>query len=262
MSKRPALIFTHGSGGTLKSDAVANFAQGVAPFSPILCFQGNMNLNSRTEMFKAVCKNQGYAKCLGGRSMGARAAVMTATKETTHLVLISYPLHTDKRVRGDIRDQILLDLPATVKVIFVSGDSDVMCTLDRLEMVRSKMRCDSWRVVVQGADHGMNVKPKIGMKDIGMMSGEVVVKWLESSDQDAREGRISWNPEEEKVQWSGWEISTTANAEGEPKTSAPVKILLSTAASVTESKTKSSKKRSILEQQSTPEKAAKKGRTT
>ena len=83
--------------------------------------------------------------------MGARAAVMAATTETTHLVLVSYPLHTDK----EVRDQILLDLPESVKAIFVSGDHDNMCDLDRLEAVRSNMKRRTWRVVVQDADHGM-----------------------------------------------------------------------------------------------------------
>lgn len=133
-STTPALIFTHGAGGTLQSDAVANFVNGFisAPEElAILCFQGNMNLKSRVKMFTAVIDASNTepaleikttAGCLGGRSMGARAAVMAATKETTHLVLVSYPLHTDK----EVRDEILLGLPDKMKVIFVSGDHDTM----------------------------------------------------------------------------------------------------------------------------------------
>ena len=164
----PGLIFTHGAGGTLRSNAVINFANGFAQISPIICFKGNMNLKSRTKMFTAVHEDQQAPQHLGGRSMGARAAVMAATDQTTHLVLVSYPLHTDK----ETRDQILLDLPAAMKVIFVSGDGDNMCDLQRLRNVRQKIKCKSWLVVVEGADHGMNVKPKAGAELVGRKTGE------------------------------------------------------------------------------------------
>ena len=199
------LVFTHGAGGTLQSDAVANFTRGFASHSPqssILCFQGNMNLKARVKMFSEVMASDLNAKiprCLGGRSMGARAAVMAATETTTHLVLVSYPLHTAK----ETRDQVLLDLSASIKVIFVSGDRDEMCNLERLEEVRGKMQCKTWRVVVENADHGMNVKPKAGTREVGRKTGDVVAKWLKSSD-NCREGNIAWN--EEMAQWSGWSL--------------------------------------------------------
>lgn len=203
-----ALVFTHGAGGTLQSDAVANFAHGFASHSrqsSILCFQGNMNLKSRVKMFEQVIAcdlNVKLPHCLGGRSMGARAAVMVATKDTTHLVLVSYPLHTGK----ETRDQILLDLPASIKVIFVSGDSDEMCDLERLEQVRNKMKCKTWRVVVQNADHGMSVKPKAGTQEVGRKTGDVVAMWLKASDDSLRESRITWNADDKTAQWSGWSL--------------------------------------------------------
>ena len=201
------LVFTHGAGGTLQSDAVANFTHGFASHSPqssILCFQGNMNLKARVKMFSEVMASDLNAKiprCLGGRSMGARAAVMAATETTTHLVLVSYPLHTAR----ETRDQVLLDLPASIKVIFVSGDRDEMCNLERLEEVRGKMQCKTWRVIVENADHGMNVKPKSGTREVGRKTGDVVAMWLSSSD-NRREGRIAWNPDEEMAQWNGWSL--------------------------------------------------------
>ena len=134
--------------------------------------------------------------------MGARAAVMAATEHTTHLVLVSYPLHTAK----ESRDQVLLDLPASIKVIFVSGDRDEMCDLGRLEEVRRKMSCKTWRVVVEHADHGMNVTPKVGTREVGKKTGDVVAMWLKSHDVSLREGKIVWNADEETVQWSGWSL--------------------------------------------------------
>lgn len=132
--------------------------------------------------------------------MGARAAIMAATEDTTHLVLVSYPLHTGK----ETRDQILLDLPLAVKVIFVSGEHDDMCDLERLETVRHKMKCKTWRIVVQGADHGMNVKPKSATQDVGRMTGALVATWLGESDEHLTEGTISWDAGKASAQWSGW----------------------------------------------------------
>ena len=201
-----ALVFTHGAGGNLQSDAIANLAHGFSSHSRqsgILCFQGNMNLKSRVKMFSEVIASNFNAhtpNCLGGRSMGARAAVMAASETTTHLVLVSYPLHTAK----ETRDQVLLDLPASIKVIFVSGDRDEMCDLGRLEEVRRKMRCKTWRVVVENADHGMNVKPKAGTREVGEKTGSVVAMWLRSSDIIPGEGKIVWDANEKTAQWSGW----------------------------------------------------------
>ncbi|KAL8880376.1 MAG: hypothetical protein Q9198_002202 [Flavoplaca austrocitrina] len=209
------LIFTHGAGGTLVSPAIANFSSGFSRQLPVLCFQGNSNLGSRTKMFSAVISNQEAPTSLGGRSMGARAAVMAATDHTQHLVLISYPLHTGNQVR----DQILYDISPSMKVIFVSGDRDSMCNMPKLDEVRSKMKCQTWKVVVEGADHGMDVKPKKLTEAVGIMTGEVVAGWIKGNDDSRREGRI-FGDEDGEVKWTGWEraeketaVSTKAKQE-------------------------------------------------
>lgn len=83
-----------------------------------------MNLASRVKMFNVVIDNinqelvsngKGEVKAIGGRSMGARAAVMAAGARggvVKELVLVSYPLVNG----GDVRDQILLDIESDVKV--------------------------------------------------------------------------------------------------------------------------------------------------
>ncbi|KAL9127783.1 MAG: hypothetical protein Q9217_003413 [Psora testacea] len=200
LSHTPSLIFTHGAGGTVKADAVRNFAHGFAKTFPILCFQGPMNLKSRVKIFGAVVEDRKALRCLGGRSMGARAAIMAATSETTHLVLVSYPLHNGK----EIRDEILLNLPDTVKVFFVSGDRDSMCDIGRLQDVRRRMKCRTWLLVVEGADHGMNTSPKAATREIGEKTGEIGAEWLENSDENATESKLVWNVDEGKARWSGW----------------------------------------------------------
>lgn len=207
----PALLFTHGAGGDLNSDAMLHFRLGFALQLPILCFQGNMNLKSRVKMFNAVVEAQTSPTNLGGRSMGARAAVMVASGSTHRLVLVSYPLHTAK----DLRDDILLALPPSIKVIFVSGDRDSMCDLHRLEQVREKMKCKTWRVVVKDADHGMKLKPSAGSADVVRKSGEVVAAWILQSAEDATEGNISWDQQKGAI-WSGWcseALSTSLNVD-------------------------------------------------
>ena len=193
----PSLIFTHGAGGTLNSDGIANFAKGFAKSSSVLCFQGNMNLKSRVKMFSAVMENQESAACLGGRSMGARAAVMAATTDTKMLILASYPLHTAK----ETRDQILLDIDPAIDVLFIEGDMDDMCDLERLEEVRKKMKCKTWLVVVKGADHGMNIKPKSASAEVVSMTGELAAQWVQERDETRRKGTVNWD---EGVKWSGW----------------------------------------------------------
>ena len=217
---QPALIFTHGAGGTITSDAVANFSHGFSSVLPILCFQGNINLKSRVGMFETIIEDRKFSTCLGGRSMGARAAVMAATKDTAQLVLVSYPLQNAK----ELRDQILLRLPSTTEVAFVVGGMDSMCDVEKLENVRSKMRCKTWRIVVEDADHGMNVKSKVGTRWIGQTVGELIARWLIGHD-DRREGKISWNAEQEKAQWSGWMSAILSKAKTLPtSTKTPSKI--------------------------------------
>lgn len=153
--------------------------------------------------------------------MGARAAIMSAAAQvpamtTTHLVLVSYPMHTTGQ--GTSRDQILISLPPSMKVIFVSGDRDSMCDLERLEEVRARMACKSWRVVILGADHGMKLRSPNASKadEVVQKSGEVVAAWIKESDEGKREGQIFLN-ELGGLHWSGWcsELSSQRDEDNE-----------------------------------------------
>ncbi|KAF1850914.1 uncharacterized protein K460DRAFT_328285 [Cucurbitaria berberidis CBS 394.84] len=183
------LIFTHGAGGTLYAPAVVNFCAGFSTAVPILAFQGSMNLASRVKGFHACLehleRSQGEL-VLGGRSMGARAAVMAATEylkkekagsgsTSVQLILVSYPL---KGPKDDIRDEILLSLTANVEVLFVIGDRDAMCPLDLLESVRGRMKVESKLIIVKGADHGMHVKPAKREKEFGEETGRLAAEWV------------------------------------------------------------------------------------
>jgi predicted alpha/beta-hydrolase family hydrolase len=202
-TKFPDMIFTHGAGGTLNAPAMINFAKGFAANKSLLYFQGAMNVKSRTKMFHAVIEHEEWGQVLGGRSMGARSAAMVA--EESHavkaLVLVSYPLKNEK---GDVRDQILLDLDQDVEVLFVSGDRDGMCDLDGLDEVRRKMKAKSWLLVVRDADHGMNVKPKKATDVLGELAGEIAAKWLDEHNTTSTEAFIAWDHEHGTALRSSW----------------------------------------------------------
>ncbi|KAK4944311.1 hypothetical protein LTR10_016197 [Elasticomyces elasticus] len=213
-----SLIFTHGAGGGLSAPALMNFARGFASTgSPVVCFQGNMNLKARTRSFATVLdeeKKQRKAEmtvAFGGRSMGARAAVLGAQADESIkvLVLVSYPLIGPG---GAVRDRILLDIRPDVDVLFISGDGDSMCDFPKLATLRKKMKATSWMVVVEGADHGMNLKGGKKMKDateqVTKETGRIAARWIELRDEEHKDMTLRWNGDKPAGNWGG------ADAEG------------------------------------------------
>lgn len=103
-----------------------------------------------------------------------------------------------------------------MKVIFASGDRDSMCDLERMEQVRAKMACKSWRVVISGVDHGMKLRSRNAGKadDVVQQSGEIIAAWINESDEGKREGQIFFN-EVGEIHWNGWSsgVSLSASAE-------------------------------------------------
>ncbi|CZT18390.1 uncharacterized protein RCC_04234 [Ramularia collo-cygni] len=218
-STSQSLIFTHGAGGGLESAAMRSFAAGFSRHGRITSFQGNMNLSSRVGMFQTVVshhqeKHENDPLVLGGRSMGARAAVLAALElisegvEVQALVLVSYPLTASKNGKQEReferREKILLDLPESLHVLFVCGTKDVQCDLEALEEVRNEMRANSWMVEVRDADHGMGVVLKAGTRAVGEMTGEVAARWLAERDREKRVCEIHWDKEEEKACQESW----------------------------------------------------------
>lgn len=229
-----SLIFTHGAGGGLESAAMKSFASGFSRHGRITSFQGNMNLTSRVGMFRTVVSHQQEehdkdAIVLGGRSMGARAAVLATLElvsegvEVKALVLVSYPLTASKNGKQEReyerREKILLDLPESTDVLFICGTKDVQCDIEALNEVREGMRGRSWMVKARDADHGMSVVPKAGTQACGELMGEVAARWLEERDQEKRICEIHWDKEEDKACQGAWEQDVTVS-NGDVKVSA------------------------------------------
>ncbi|OCT45705.1 hypothetical protein CLCR_01605 [Cladophialophora carrionii] len=230
------LIFTHGAGGDLSAAAMVRFSEGFASSlgegAGLVMFPGNMNVKARAATFDRVKQHElgeEYMKtaatqgevnlAYGGRSMGARAAVMAshADEDVKMLVLVSYPLVGPS---GDVRDKILLETRPDVDVLFISGDHDSMCDLEMLDEVRGRMKARTWIVRVKGADHGMNLrggkKLKEGTKAVGATTGKLAAAWLQERDQEKREMDLSWDGEHSDVVSSGW-LASAGKGQGEEK---------------------------------------------
>ncbi len=186
-----SLIFTQGAGGSIESPAVTNFAEGFSELKKIVCFEGRSNLQSRTAMFKTVIE-QHHCDVIGGRSLGSRAAITTSKEMggVKALILVSYPL---KGAKGDIRDQLLLDIDDSIDVLFVIGDKDSMCDLNELKQLMNRMVAKTWIIVVSNADHGMVMRPSKATAAVGKMVGKIVARWIDERDNALRNCEVRWD---------------------------------------------------------------------
>jgi pimeloyl-ACP methyl ester carboxylesterase len=205
---KPDLIFTHGASGGLSNPATKSFLDGFSADGSAVCFKGSMNLKSRTKDFHTVIESQDAATAaLGGRSMGARAAVLAAKEhQTQSLILVSYPLIGQK---GEMRDEILLAIDADVRVLFISGDNDHMCPIAELNEVRPNMQAKSWLLVVRDADHGMSLTPKAAIEPIREYTGKAATQWLNKSDTALTDRLLYWDQEKRFVVDDGWQAPGT-----------------------------------------------------
>nr|POE63604.1 hypothetical protein CFP56_04507 [Quercus suber] len=125
------------------------------------------------------------------------------------LVCFQGTLHLGSRVKafaaGERREEVLRGIPEGVDVLFVSGDRDGMCDLTDLRGVVRRMKGRVWLMVVQGADHGMELKGKgDGGRVVREKTGEVAARWLETRDEATRHGLIRRDEDEGKVVEAGW----------------------------------------------------------
>ena len=205
---KPLMLWTHGAGGGLNDDATQGFANGFAELAPIVVHEAQSNLEHRVACYKAMTEHEDYATYIGGRSMGSRTAATLATShpETKAVVLVSYPLFNN----GECREQILLDLPARLDVLFILGSKDPMNQCKKFEEVRARMKARSWVCIVQGAAHMMDMVHDHATKDMRRQSGRVAAEWLQNRDPSKtfsvikmQEGKAVVSPWEhnEKPSW-------------------------------------------------------------
>jgi len=93
-----------------------------------------------------------------GKSMGGRVGCHVALEEKVNgVICLGYPLCA-MGDRTKLRDEVLLAL--RTPTFFVQGTRDLLCPLDLLEPVRSKMQAPNFLHVVDGGDHSLLVRKK------------------------------------------------------------------------------------------------------
>ena len=209
--RKHSLIFSNGPEDAKNPDTITSFTRGFVGLSSrpaLLFFQGKVDLDTTTHMFDAIFKAGRLLahenlypspRCLGGRGIGAIAAARAVTEETTHLVLVGYPLQAE----GGARDDLLRDLPASINVLFVSGSLDGGC--EELKSVCKELKCQTWKIVIQEANNALKFdSSETGTQEVAKMIGAVIARWLESCNEEMQDGKIVWNPDEGVARWSGW----------------------------------------------------------
>lgn len=207
---KPVICLSHGAGGTMDSPAMAEWISATSQSTSVAAFNGNMNLKSRVKHFRALVEHLQAESperpiILGGRSMGSRAAV-TLYNDTPNLnkrlILQSYPLRNQKP--DPSRAELLRAIPEDCKVLFVIGSRDSMCPLDQLAEVRSEMKAESWLILMEGANHGMEVLGgKAATTLMRQKAGELAAEWATAETlSHQKEGKLSWV--EDEAQWAGW----------------------------------------------------------
>lgn len=124
---------------------------------------------------------------LGGKSMGGRIASHLVARGITcdGLVFLGYPLHPPGRP-DRMRDQHLLEL--TTPMLFVEGTRDPFCPLDRLNVVRDKLRAPSELVVISDGDHSFRVRRSSGRTDAEALTEVIdgVAAWIDNLTDGSR----------------------------------------------------------------------------
>lgn len=107
---------------------------------------------------KVAAKYPEHPLILVGKSLGSRVSCMVANDndiEALAVVCLGYPLKTKK---GAIRDELLLKLK--VPIMFVQGGNDSFCPLERLEVVRKKLKSLNELHVIEHGDHSFQIAKK------------------------------------------------------------------------------------------------------
>ena len=190
------LIFTHGRGSKLSNEAIVAFTEGWARTQTTLNFEDTGDLNRRAGIFRALMLAYPSTTSLGGRSMGARAAVRGSMYSPPRkLIMFTYPL-----IRGlDERFEELLELKSDVDVLLELGDSDAHCHEIHLKVVRQRMRARTWWVRMVNGDHALWYDPDEKRTALCNIAGQIAARWNVSRDPELTELTDANQPT-----WTNW----------------------------------------------------------
>jgi predicted alpha/beta-hydrolase family hydrolase len=164
---RPFFLLAHGAGAPSSSpwmvawrDRLASLG-GVAAFDYPYMRAGRKTPDRlpalitahRAALAKARTRAKGQV-FLVGKSMGGRVGCHVALEESVAgVICLGYPLRSG--ATGAMRDEVLIAL--RTPILFVQGSRDSLCPLDKLAAVRARMTARSTLLVVEGANHSLEV---------------------------------------------------------------------------------------------------------
>lgn len=177
MAAEPLLLFAHGAGKGSSSEWMQSWAARMAGIGRVVTFDypymaaGRKAPDRLPKLEVAHLEALAEARrgdepvVLAGKSMGSRVGCHVAQRAGARaIVCFGYPLRSAK---GKVRDEVLLGLPPSIPVLFVSGTRDSLCPLDLLEEVRAKMSAPSTLFRVEGGNHSL-ILSKRSMKESGL----------------------------------------------------------------------------------------------
>ncbi len=189
----PGLVLGHTAGSSIADPVLRTVSRRLAESGhPVLCFNfayaelgrrppdppARLRSAFRDAIIAARTQWGDRPLLLGGRSLGGRvASLLVAEGEPcAGLVLLGYPLHPAGRPESlRTAHWPRLGVPA----LFVQGDRDRLCDLDRFAAERVALPSADLHVV-RGADHGFRVRRSDG-RNPAEVSDEVVgavLSWL------------------------------------------------------------------------------------
>ncbi|XP_050378933.1 uncharacterized protein LOC126796213 [Argentina anserina] len=184
----PVVVFAHGAGAPSSSDWMIRWkdmlgkalnAAEVVTFDYPYMSGGKKRAPPKAEKLvdfhadfvkQTVAKDPGHPLILAGKSMGSRVSCMVACKEdirASAIVCLGYPL---QGINGALRDETLLQL--SIPIMFVQGSKDALCSLEKLEVTRKKMKCLTGLHMIDRGDHSFKVGKK-QLRTIGSTQDEV-----------------------------------------------------------------------------------------
>ncbi|XP_052154601.1 uncharacterized protein LOC127772686 isoform X2 [Oryza glaberrima] len=200
---QPVVVFAHGAGAPSSSDWMVHWkdmvkdaldAIEVVTFDYPYMSGGKRRAPPKAEKLvdhhlgvvkDAVAKHPGHPLVLMGKSMGSRVSCMVADSDdiiVSAVICLGYPL---KGVNGAVRDETLLNLK--IPTMFVQGNKDGLCPLDKLEATRKKMNCKNELHVIDGGDHSFKIGKKyqestgVNQQAAEMEAVKAIAKFVQNS---------------------------------------------------------------------------------
>ena len=184
---KQAIILANGAGIDMKGEFISYFHEALARAGYLACkFNFLYQEKGRKAPDRAPVLEETYLAVhdylvnheyiapgdifIGGKSMGGRIATQIANRaEVGKIVLLGYPLHPAGKP-DQLRDEHLYDIQTPM--LFLSGDRDPLCGLDKLKPIIAKIKPARLHVV-EGGDHSFKVLKKSDLDQDTVMAETV-----------------------------------------------------------------------------------------